>query len=205
MARQPKEELVVLGFDYGLLESKVAEKVRTTAERIRMRITKTVEDIIEVGNDLLAVKAALAHGQFLPWLRAEFGWSERSAQNFMNVAENFKSAKIADLPIQPSAAYYLAAPSVPHEALQQAVEKAEAGEEVTFATAKDIVAKARKNKRPRRQEAISSERLAHRLGKSLKHFRDRWDPKELAVLAQRLREFADSLNVQKGTKKTKGK
>ena len=93
-------------------------------DRIRERIKKTVEGIIEVGNELLAVKDALPHGQFLPWLRAEFGWSERSAQNFMSVAEQFKSAKIADLPIQPSAAYLLAAPSVPDEAREKAVEKA---------------------------------------------------------------------------------
>ena len=127
MAKQPRVELVVVGFNYDLLETKVRDKVRSAADRIRERVKKTVEDIIEVGNDLLAVKEALPHGQFLPWLKAEFGWSERSAQNFMSVAEQFKSAKIADLPIQPSAAYFLAAPSVPDEARQVAVEKAEAG------------------------------------------------------------------------------
>jgi hypothetical protein len=31
--------------------------VRTAADRIRERIKKTVEDIIEVGNDFLAVKS----------------------------------------------------------------------------------------------------------------------------------------------------
>jgi hypothetical protein len=107
VAKQPKGELVVIGFNYDLLETKLADKVRTAADRIRERVKKTVEDIIEVGNDLLAVKETLPHGQFLPWLRAEFGWSERSAENFMSVADRFKSAKIADLPIQPSAAYFL--------------------------------------------------------------------------------------------------
>src|SRR5947208_15313192 len=84
----------------------------------------------------LAVKEALEHGHFGPWLKAEFGWGERTAQNFMSVAERFKFAKIADLPIQPSAAYYLAAPSVPDEARQQAIERAEAGEEINTAVAK---------------------------------------------------------------------
>jgi hypothetical protein len=37
----------------------------------------------------------------------------------MSVAEQFKSAKIADLAIQPSAAYLLAAPSVPDEARER--------------------------------------------------------------------------------------
>ena len=203
MAKQPKGELVVVGFNYGLLETKLADKVRSAADRIRERVKKTVEDIIEVGNDLLAVKEALPHGQFLPWLKAEFGWSERSAQNFMSVAEQFKSAKIADLPIQPSAAYLLAAPSVPDEAREKAVEKAEAGEEITFAAAKEIVAEARKRKRPRRQKAIPADKLAGRLVSVLERYRDRWNPKELAELARQLREFADLLDSQRGGKKTK--
>ena len=203
MAKQPKGELVVIGFNYDLLETKLADKVRTAADRIRDRIKKTVEDIIEVGSDLLAVKEALPHGQFLPWLKAEFGWSERSAQNFMSVAEQFKSAKIADLPIQPSAAYFLAAPSVPDEARQKAVEKAEAGEEITFAAAREIVAEARKKKRPRRQKTMPTDKLAGRLVNVLERYRDRWNPKELAELARQLREFADSLDSQKGSKKTK--
>lgn len=62
MAKQPKGELVVVGFNYDLLESKLADKVRTAADRIRERVKKTVEDIIEVGNDLMAVKEALPHG-----------------------------------------------------------------------------------------------------------------------------------------------
>jgi gas vesicle protein len=203
VAKQPKGELVVVGFNYGLLETKLADKVRSAADRIRERVKKTFEDIIEVSNDLLAVKEALPHGQFLPWLKAEFGWSERSAQNFMSVAEQFKSAKIADLPIQPSAAYLLAAPSVPDEAREKAVEKAEAGEEITFAAAREIVAEARKKKRPRRQKTMPAEKLAGRLVTVLERYRDRWDPKDLAELARQLREFADSLDAQKGGKRPK--
>lgn len=92
MAKQPKSELVVVGFNYDLLEAKVAEQVRSSADRFRERVKKTVEDIIDVDNDLLAVKETLPHGQFGPCLKAEFGWSERSAQNFMSVAERLEVA-----------------------------------------------------------------------------------------------------------------
>jgi hypothetical protein len=109
--------------------------------------------------------------------KAEFCWSERSAQNFMSVAEKFKSAIIADLPIQPSAAYLLAAPSVPDEAREKAVKKAEAGEGITFATAREIVAEARKRKRPRRQKTIPAEKLAGRLVMVLERYRDRGTPR----------------------------
>ena len=51
-----------------------------------------------IGNNLLAAKVALPHGQFHPRLRAELGCAEWMARNFMAVAEHLgKSAKLADL------------------------------------------------------------------------------------------------------------
>jgi hypothetical protein len=208
VAKQPKGELapVVVGFNYDVLETKVAERVRSSADRIRKRVKKTVEDIIEVGNDLLAVKEALEHGHFGPWLKAEFGWSERTARNFMAVAEQFgKSAKSADLPIQPSAAYLLAAPAVPDEARQVAVEKAEAGEEITFATAREIVAEAKKKRRPRRQKTVPADKLGVRLVRSLERYKERWNQKELSELARQFREFADALEKPASGGKKKAK
>ena len=76
MAKQPKNELVVItqGFDYSRLDGKLAEQARSAAERIRERMKKTLDDVIETGNDLLSVKGSLPHGEFSIWLKAEFGW-----------------------------------------------------------------------------------------------------------------------------------
>ena len=46
-------------------------------------------DIVEIGNRLIAVKAALDHGAWLSWLDEEFGWSRQSADRFIAVAEAF--------------------------------------------------------------------------------------------------------------------
>jgi hypothetical protein len=205
MAKQPKGELVILGFDYSPLDAKVAEQARSTAERIRGRLKKTLEDLIEVGSDLLVVKEALPHGQFGAWLKAEFGWSERMAQNFMSVAERFKSANFAELPIQASAAYLLAAPAVPDEARQVAIEKAEAGEEITFTTAKEIVAEAKKKRRPKRQRQVPTEKLGLRLVKVLERYKEKWKPDDLSDLARQLREFADALEKGGRGSRKKGK
>src|SRR5947209_6598139 len=91
MARQSRAELVPVspGFDYSPLEPKVAGELREKAAKIRERVRRTLEEIIEVGKDLLAVKDALPHGQFGPWMKSEFGWAERMAQNFMAVAQAF--------------------------------------------------------------------------------------------------------------------
>jgi hypothetical protein len=113
VSKQPEEGLVPFaqGFDYSLLEAQVAKQARSAADRIRERVKKTVEDIIEVGNDLLAVKEALEHGHFGAWLRAEFGWTDRTARNFMAVAEQFggKTETLSEMKIDPTAAYLLAA------------------------------------------------------------------------------------------------
>jgi hypothetical protein len=110
-------------------------------------VRNSLENIIEIGSELVAVKKALPHGQFGKWLDVEFGWSERTVRNFMDVSQRFgKSANFADLPIQPSAAYLLAAPSVPDEAWRSAIEMAFEGEQITTKMARKIVAKARKRK-----------------------------------------------------------
>jgi hypothetical protein len=206
MAKEPKGELVVIEqrFDYSPLETKTAEKVKAAADRIREKVKRTVADIIEVGDELLAVKEALPHGEFGSWLRAEFGWTERTAQNFMAVAERFgKSEMISDLKIEPTAAYLLAAPSAPDEARQVAVERAEAGERITAKVAKQILAKERKKPGKRRRRA-SAEELTEKLEATLGRFRDRWNQKELSELAKKLREFADSLEEVRGGSKKKG-
>ena len=71
---------------------------------------------------LIAAKAEVAHGEWLPWLKEEFGWSEETARNFMQVAEAFKSATLADfsgLTIDATAPYAQAAADVPQEALKK--------------------------------------------------------------------------------------
>jgi hypothetical protein len=97
------------------------------------------------------------------------------------------------LTIQPTAAYLLAAPSVPDEARQAAVEKAEAGEAITTAVAKEIVAEAKEKRRPRRQKAVPADKLGAGLVKVLDRYRKHWNPQELSELARHLREYADAL------------
>jgi hypothetical protein len=185
--------------------AQVAERLRASAEAIRQQVRNTLESAIKIGQELLAVKEALAHGQFLPWLWAEFGWAERTARNFMAVAEQFgKSAIIADLPIQPTAAYLLAAPAVPDQARVVAIEKAKAGEQITVAAAKEIVAEAKK-KGKKKAKPIPADKLALRLVGVLERYRERWNPKELSDLAQRLRDFADALEKPERGRRKKAK
>ena len=206
MAKPVKGELVVVRqFDYSLVGDS-ADKVRSSAQKIRRMVEKTVEDIIEVGKELLAVKEIVGYGNFGAWLRLEFGWTDRTARNFMAVAEQFggRTETISELKIDPTAAYLLSAPSAPDEARQQAVERAEAGEQITTSVAKEILAETRK-KRPKKGKPIPAEKLGVRLVKVLERYQERWNPKELTELARQLREFADALEKPDRGGKKKGK
>lgn len=61
-------DLIQTGFDYSALPYDVALKAQLAANSIKLRLKRTVEDIIEIGRELTAVKAELPHGQFLPWI-----------------------------------------------------------------------------------------------------------------------------------------
>lgn len=123
-------------FQYENIPSDTAFSIKAATERIRLRMKRTAEDIIEIGRDLIEVKDALPHGQFGDWLKAEFEMSEWTARNFTNVADKFgtKTGKIPDF--TPSILYELSAPSTPEPVVEQAIQKADDGERITVADVK---------------------------------------------------------------------
>ncbi len=171
--------------------------VKASGDRIRQKLARTLTDIIDIGNDLVAVKDSLPHGQFGVWLGAEFGWTECTARNFMGVAErlNVKTEMISDLHIAPTAAYLLAAPSTPQIARQAAVQRAAAGERITPSIARELVMEAKKALEGKVEPLeVSMEQLSKRLFKVLERYRDQWHYERITELARHLREFADRLD-----------
>ena len=61
------------------------------AAEIRRLGKRVVADIIEIGRRLTKCKRICGHGNFLPWLDREFGWSEDTAERFIQVAALSKS------------------------------------------------------------------------------------------------------------------
>lgn len=115
---------------YDGLDRKAEKIAREAVVHISGIQQRLVTDIVEIGNTLIRVKDAVGHGHFLPWLKAEFDWTERTAQNYMSVAERFGSnAKcLSHLPL--ATVYKLAAPTTPDELRDEIVGKLESGEPV---------------------------------------------------------------------------
>lgn len=129
----------IIPFEYGSLHEDTRLFVQQRTDEIKELMRSTAEDIIHIGQKLLDVKERLDHGDFESWLDKEFAWSLRTARRFMNVATRFKPANLADLSVAPSALYLLSAPSTPDEAVEEALDRAADGEQITHQVAKSIV------------------------------------------------------------------
>ncbi len=178
-------------FDYAGLDAQTTRVLRVSAKRIRFLVNRSLGDVIAIGQELILVKQTLPHGQFLLWMEAEFGWQERSARNFISVANRFKSATVADLEIDLSAAYLLAAPSVPESVRDEAVERAEKGERISRAVARKIIAEANGEVNPSSnggKQGIRKEAFA-----KLGELKKKWPDDRMDELVGLLREFADKL------------
>ncbi|ESY03242.1 hypothetical protein X753_24085 [Mesorhizobium sp. LNJC399B00] len=145
-------------FNYFGLNDVDTIAVREAATRIKLRMRRTVEDIIGIGLDLIDIKERVGHGHFMKWIKAEFKMSERSAQNFMGVAEVYadKYASLADLKVTAEALYLLAAPKTPSEVRDEIDRRIDAGELVTKATYDQAMAAHRAAMRQADDDAIAT-------------------------------------------------
>ena len=118
-----------VAFDYSVMDADLASNLRRQANRIRTRIGKATQDLIDIGRDLLAAKKHLIdHGDFIKWVEAEVGIARRTAQAYMAIAKlaDDKGAAIALLP--PTTVHRLASKSAPPEVVSEVVAKAQSGD-----------------------------------------------------------------------------
>lgn len=143
-------------FDYADIAAEDAERLRGAAVQIRSWRKQTIRLMIGTGVNLLAAKEVLGHGRFTAWLQAEFGWSDRTARNYIAAAEAFqdKTEIISDLPA--TVVYQLASPSTPASARDAVVSRLREDRHVPLAAIRDIVADAKEQDRIARAEAKKS-------------------------------------------------
>jgi hypothetical protein len=55
------------------------EFLREVADRLRARMARTAQDIVEIGLDLIEVRARVGDGKFSAWIEAEFTMSRVTA------------------------------------------------------------------------------------------------------------------------------
>jgi len=128
--------------------------------------------IITIGQTLLEMKEMLPHGQFMACVKAEFGWSDRWAQQLMQVADRFSNANSSSvLPSSAKVLALLAANDADDATVRQAAE-----ERWTVNQTRQRLGNERQRERSVVQEALSvlkSSDEARRLAAKAEHISTR--------------------------------
>jgi hypothetical protein len=118
-----------VSFDYEALDEATRTYVLRKTDETHGLMKRTAENIIKIGQNLLAVQKSLRaandrkNGLFLSWLQAEFSMSQTAAYRFMQVATKFADKKLPNLgSIAPSVLYELASAS------DKVIEQVESGQ-----------------------------------------------------------------------------
>ena len=124
------------------------QEFRQEAQIIKMKMKRSVQDILDAGKRLHAVKKKLPHGYFKNWIETELGCHYTTGVNLMRVAHVFgnNEEKIAQMGVAPSILYFLATPNTPKRAREKVIQLIEDGEKVSYAETKKIVKEYRKHK-----------------------------------------------------------
>ena len=98
------------------------------AAAIRRLRRRVIGNVIEIGRRLCECKPLVGHGNWLSWLKREFDLSERTARNYMEAHKFVErtSANVADLRIELTTLYLIAAPGVPDEVRAEVLSEAAA-------------------------------------------------------------------------------
>jgi Protein of unknown function (DUF3102) len=188
-------ELIPCGFNYAALSGDDAQLARDTAQKLRNWQRRTAAAIIDIGSDLLRVKAVLGHGHYTSWLAAEFPHDKRTAQLFMQVAARLtgKSETVSHLPAK--TLYRLTAKSTPDNVVADVIAACEHGAESDAVEKKlDDIREAKRQDEMRLLREKRLRRLTKKQREERKNQeRERAQAEERAVVAAR-KAAADLLN-----------
>jgi hypothetical protein len=110
------------------------------ATAIRALRRRCIEDLVEIGRRLAAVKGRLGHGRWLAWLKYEFALSEASAQRYISMHGLVKSRSVRNLAaFEITALQLLSRPSTPEAVRQAALAQVDGGRYLTAASVRRLL------------------------------------------------------------------
>ena len=179
------------GFNYEALPLADRAGMQIAVDRIKERLAGITKDFAAIGRELSKVKARLPHGLFGDWCKAELGFTQRTAQNYMNAA-----AFLERLPepicetvslLPPGMIYQIASPTAPKAVVSEIIEAAEAG---TVLEPEKISARFADLRRITQLEKIENQKQAQRKNRR-KHARQAAEHAERQRKAEEARAFRE--------------
>ena len=109
---------------------------------------------VETGNDLIAAKALVGHGQWGQWLKENFDWSKSSAHSYMKMAKEVaKNPEFGDL--KPASIAALTAKNVPEAVKSEVIADLQAGKKPSLKEVKAKIAAAKEKTKPTKQAQVN--------------------------------------------------
>lgn len=172
-------------FDYGLIAEDKCDLIIAAAERIKGRLKRQTSDIIAIGHDLLKVKEVVGHGNFLPWVSAEFNWTARTAQNYIRAAEwaGEKYEVVSHLP--PTLVYALSDKRTPETIQVQVRADLAAGKPLDVAAVKEKISDARWQAEQQKKHEAPTGRRRPAVSEATRRRREREEQKQQEEHARR--------------------
>lgn len=124
-----------------LLDRSTQEVLADHAHTLSKLARNTAQNLWEMGRILADAqdRLASANGTFVHWVKNDAGMSVGMAYRLINVYRAFRVSTLETANFERTALYLLSEPSTPAPARQEAVRRAERGESITSATARQIV------------------------------------------------------------------
>ena len=80
----------IINADYQVVQERTPEVIRTEIKTIEAQVYKTTLDgVIQIGTRLQEVKEMLGHGNWLPWCKENLGYSDRQAQRYIEISQEY--------------------------------------------------------------------------------------------------------------------
>jgi DUF3102 family protein len=90
------------------MSKKVRREIALITTELQTALKREAIDIIAIGGLLIEARAQLKHGEWLPWLKENFGSSTHTAENYMAAAHfGAKFETVSNLKLRPTALYRL--------------------------------------------------------------------------------------------------
>jgi Protein of unknown function (DUF3102) len=125
--------------------SNVGRTLAAIAVDINQRDKLARENIFEIGRLLVEAEKACEHGKWMKWLKAEFGWTNQTARNYMaahELAERFKTVLNLKVPMRVIYALghsYIDDPDLPAVIDALSAVKADRDEPMSFNHALEVI------------------------------------------------------------------
>ncbi len=139
-----------------------AVELRESAARIRALRQKATEHAIDIGRELLRIKAGLPHGAFVRWVERECDFKIRTAQDLMKLARERQSNAEQAALLVPSTLRLFVSKTTPEPVRELVREKLKRGEQVSRNALSVAIfeAKGQETKKHNNAEASAASALA---------------------------------------------